>query len=343
MLAVVKRLSAREALTLDEPPMDVTKAWARTFGGSDDPDITAVDLIAFTAAVDRRLSDFAHGDFRLSASDAVEAVRARYLQPLQINRELRNVLRLAAMAEFEIEVSDDQLAEPGIGLFHSVNDLGIVVHEAVELEHRRLYRLVHAAVGPLLLEAMAGGFDPRADRFAAVGQSPGLGRRMAANLKRTDGGKPEAEALQRKVKDALCQDGWSRRATDFYDLANLARYGVREGLANAQGVDDEIARFGAINRLISRNAALAAVNQFLSAAKRLRLDISIAALGELARTGPLREMLHFSRPSDVISFLRGHPDGRQILASIDETEPPPEPPAAGTRKHNDGSVSLFRG
>jgi hypothetical protein len=80
------------------------------------------------------------------------------------------------------------------------------------------------------------------------------------------------------VNDALREHGWSRRATDFYDLANLARYGVREGLAKGEGLDDEIARFGAIKRLIGRNAALAAVNQFLSAAKRLALNISIAAL-----------------------------------------------------------------
>jgi hypothetical protein len=120
------------------------------------------------------------------------------------------------------------------------------------------------------------------------------------------------------VNDALREHGWSRRATDFYDLANLARYGVREGLAKGEGLDDEIARFGAIKRLIGRNAALAAVNQFLSAAKRLGLNISIAALGELARTDPLREMLHVSRPSDVVSFLRAHPDGRQNLANIDE-------------------------
>jgi hypothetical protein len=318
MLAVVKRLSSREACILDKPPEDATKSWARTFGGSDHPDFTAVDLIAFTAAVDRRLSDFAHGDFRLSAADAVEAVRARYLRPLQSNGEMQNVLRLAALAEFEIGVSDDQLAEPLAGLSHSVNDYGIVVYEAVGLEHRRLYRLVHAAVGPLLLAAVAGNFDSREDRLSAVGQSPGLGLRMAANLKRTDRGKPEAETLQRKVKDALRQDGWSRRARDFYDLANLARYGVREGLATEQRVDDEIAKSGTINRLIGHSPALAAVNQFLSAAKRLQLDVSIAMLGELAQTGPLREMLPASRPGDVTSFLRGHPQGRQILASIDE-------------------------
>jgi hypothetical protein len=198
MLAVVKRLSARQALVLDEPPEDVTRAWAWTFGGSDHPDIAAVDLIAFTAAVDRRLSDFAHGDYRLSAPDAVEAVRARYLHALHSDGELGNVLRLAALAEFEIGVSDDQLVEPLRGLSHSVNDLGIVVHEDVGLERRRLYRLVHPGVGPLLLAA-TGGFDSRADRLAAVGQSPGLGRRMAATLKRTDSG-ASAESERRAAR-----------------------------------------------------------------------------------------------------------------------------------------------
>jgi hypothetical protein len=80
MLAVAGRLAGREGRALPPVPQPTADAWARTFGGSDRPDETAVDLIAFTAAVDRRLQQIVAGDLRLSATDAVDAVRARYLQ-----------------------------------------------------------------------------------------------------------------------------------------------------------------------------------------------------------------------------------------------------------------------
>src|SRR5262249_46058628 len=83
MISVVARLYARRDVT---PPLlarSILADWARTFGGEADPNTTKVDLIAFAAAVDRRIEDFLRGDFRLSEGDAIAGVRARYLQPLE--------------------------------------------------------------------------------------------------------------------------------------------------------------------------------------------------------------------------------------------------------------------
>jgi hypothetical protein len=316
MIAVARRLAAREGRALPPVPQPATDAWARTFGGSDRPDETAVDLIAFTAAIDRRLQHITAGDFRLSAGDAVDAVRVRYLQPLRSNGELPNILRLAALAQFEIPLTDEQLPDP-VGLTESVNSLGLVVHDHLGLEARRHYRLVHAGVGQLLLEAGGADFSEREQRLAAVAQSPGLGPRIAAALKRVE---PEGEAhveFDQAIVDALRSSAWPNRTQNLYELGNLARYAARKGLASPEVIDASIAASNAIPRLLSRAPALPAVNQFLAKTAMVNLPRAAASLGSAAARPALMDVLGASRSSDVVALIRAAPNGLEILARID--------------------------
>jgi hypothetical protein len=317
MLAVAGRLAAREAHTLPPVPPQTTDAWARIFGGSDRPAETAVDLIAFTAAVDRRLKQIAAGDFRLSAVDAVDAVRARYLQPLQRNRELSNILRLAALAEFEIPLTDEQFPDPVTGLTESVNSLGLVVHDDLGLEARRHYRLVHAGVGPLLLEAAGARFSQREERLAAACQSPGLGRRISAALRRIEPQGNARRECDQAVLNALCSSTWPNQTFTFYELGQLAGHAVHEGLASPEVVDDSIIASNAIPRLLSRAPAVPALNQFLAYAARVILPRAAAAVGASTARPPLLHVLGCSRASDVAALIRAAPNGPEILNRID--------------------------
>ena len=317
MLAVAGRLAGREGRALPPVPQPTTDTWAQTFGGSDRPDETAVDLIAFTAAVDRRLQQIAAGDFRLSAADAVDAVRARYLQPFQSSRELPNILRLAALAEFEIPLMDEQLPDPVVGLTQSVDSLGLVVHDDLGLEARRHYRLVHAGVGPLLLEAAGTNFNPRDERFTAIAQSPGLGRRISAALKRAEPQGGAHAEFDQAVLHAVSLSAWPSRTQNLYELGNLARYAAREGAATSEIIDASIIASNAIPRLLSRAPALPAVNQFLASAAKLGLPRAAAAVGAAAASPPLLDVLGASRSSDVASLVRAAPNGAEILSRID--------------------------
>jgi hypothetical protein len=210
---------------------------------------------------------------------------------------------------------DEQLPDPA-GLTESVNSLGLVVHEDLGLEARRHYRLVHAGVGPLLLEAAGGDFSEREQRLAAVAQSPSLGLRIAAALKRTE---PEGEAhveFDQAVVHAFRSSAWPKRTQNLYDLGNLARYAARKGAASPKVIDGYIIASNAIPRLLSRAPALPAVNQFLAKAAMVDLPRAAATLGSAAARPPLMDILGASRSSDVVALIRTAPNGNEILARI---------------------------
>jgi hypothetical protein len=317
MLAVVDRLAAREGRKLPPIPASTLGAWARLFGGSDLPDQTAVDLIAFTAAVDRRLQQIALADFRLSASDAIDAVRVRYLQPLQEKHELQNILRLAALAEFEIPLMNEQLPEPVAGLTEAVNTLGIVVYDDLGLEARRHYRLVHAGVGPLLLEAAGANSRLRDERLRAVATSPILGRRISGALRQAKSGGDAHRAFDHAVLKALNSSTWPSRTQTLYELENLARYAAREGVAAPEMIDAAIVDLDVIPHMLDRAPALPAVNYFLARAAQVPLPRAIATLSAAAARQPLLDVLSTSRPSDVATLIRLAQNGAEILTHID--------------------------
>jgi hypothetical protein len=186
------------------------------------------------------------------------------------------------------------------------------VHDDLGLEARRHYRLVHAGVGPLLLEAASANFSPRDERFTAVAQSPGLGRRISAAFKRAE---PEGEAhgeFDQAVLKAVSSPAWPSRTQNLYELGNLARYAAREGAALPEVIDASIIASNAIPRLLSRAPALPAVNQFLACAAKVGLPRAAAALGVAATRPPLLDTLDASRSSDVAALIRAAPNGAEI-------------------------------
>lgn len=317
MLAIADRLARRDGCILSPIPKEMADSWARIFGGSDDPEKTAVDLIAFTAAVDRQLARIADGDFRLSAADAVDAVRSRYLKPLQSSLELKNILRLAALAEFEIPLMDEQLPDPVVGLAEAINIFGLVVQDNVGLEARRHNRLVHAGVGPLLLEAAGANFNTKGERLSAVAQYPGLGRRISAAYKRAEPTGSTHNEFDQAVLAALRSSEWPERTVNLYDLGNLARYAVRKGAASPETIDAWIATTNTISRLFSRSPALPAITQFFTYAAMIGLPRATAALSAAMAKTPILDTLYASRASDVAALIRASPNGGDILARID--------------------------
>lgn len=317
MLSVANRLAAREGDNLTALSPQVLDAWARTFGGSEHPGETAVDLIAFTAAVDRRLKQIVAGDFRLSAADAVDAIRARYLQPIQRTRELSNILRLSALAEFEIPLMDEQLPDPMAGLTESIDSLGLVVQDDLGLDARRHYRLIHAGVGPLLLEAVGSSFSERDERLNAAFQSPGLGRRISAALRRTESSGDARREVDEAVLRSLSLVSWPTQVCTFYELGQLARHAVHEHLAPPEAVDDAIVSSNVISRLVSRSPSVPALNQFFAYAVRVGLPRAAAAVGAAIANPVFIDALGCSRPSDSARLIRAAPNGREILSRID--------------------------
>lgn len=316
MLSVASRLATRGGFTLPHVPQSATDTWARTFGGSDVPSETAVDLIAFTAAVDRRLPQFSIGDFRLSAADAVDAVRTRYMKPLLNSHELPNILRLAALANFEISLTDEQLPDPIIGLAESINTFGLVVNDYFGLEARRHYRLIHAGVAPLLLSA-AGNFDLQKERLDAVDSNPGLGRRISAAFRRADFEDKAYQDFDQAVIHQLSSPQWPVRVQSLYELGNLARYAVRERAASIEDIDACIISSNVIPRLLSRGPAIPALNHFLASASRIGLPRAASSLAVMVAKPQFLENFCSSRPSDVTALIRAAPNGSEILNRIE--------------------------
>lgn len=152
MEAVVARLFRRRQMAPPDVGRAMLNEWSLEFGGSADLERIAVDLVAFTEAVDHRMGDLEKEDFRLQAKDAIRGVRARYLEPLGEKVELRDLLDLVSLAKFEIPIFPELIsASPKFGI--CINDLGIVIEDFSGLEVRRSFRLVHHALGELLLKA----------------------------------------------------------------------------------------------------------------------------------------------------------------------------------------------
>lgn len=314
MLSVVNRLAARDGLSIPTIPSAALEDWARTFGGSDLTSDPAVDLVAFTAAVDSRLKYFASGDFRLAAANSYEAVRARYLQPL--GDELSNILRLASLAEYEIPLLVRQLPSPATGLSKSVNSLGLVIEEELGLEGFRHYRFVHAAIGNLLFGALDNSFDVDAERVSAIYQSPALGLRLRGSARKRSEG-DSFQDYSATLESALKSADWPRRSNNFYELGNLAAYLVNKMDVLPTLVDAAIADSHHITTLFSRPFSIPAVSQFLSRSTLLGLSSCLAELDRFLAGNEVLAVMCASPASDVAAMIRLAPSSEELLSRVD--------------------------
>jgi len=152
---VFRRLTLREHAEdrLPEPPEAELTNWLRTFGGKPENTETTADLIVFSAAVARRKRDLYLGRWQLTQRDAVEQVKEAYLSKLA-PPEQENLIRLCITEQFELGIQTEALADKKAALTTSNSVLGIVFREEIGAKKQYVrYRLIHAALGELLLSA----------------------------------------------------------------------------------------------------------------------------------------------------------------------------------------------
>jgi len=139
LLGVYERLVRRHASSAGNPPREVLGRWKEIF---------AADLIAFSAAVIRRLADLARGRWTLEAADARAYVRDEYLGGSEEERQ--NLLRLAAMTSIEATTPEEALE---VRALEGPLQRGYVLRSEHGRERYRRYRLVHPGLGELFLSS----------------------------------------------------------------------------------------------------------------------------------------------------------------------------------------------
>jgi hypothetical protein len=171
-----------------------------TFGGDPAAPGTTTDLIAFSAAVLNCLNDLVDGTWELAERDAVDEIREAYLRKIG-DGEIRNLMRLASLAEAELPLTEDALADPRAGFAVSTRKLGLVFREEVGLKNRTIqFRLAHSALGRLLLAAAFDPVDPIAEQRSVALAHPAVGFALARRLEVA--GQPEnCRALLAQIMD----------------------------------------------------------------------------------------------------------------------------------------------
>lgn len=314
MLAVVSRLFHREGLQAPDIEKSTLAEWALTFGGDSDPSKIAVDLIAFTAAVDRRMDDFRRGDFRLNPEDAIAGVRARYIDALRNPLERDDLLRLASLAHFEISMTPELLANR-TELKECVSRLGIVVEEEVGQPPRPNLRLVHFALGELLLKA-APGFDAQHEREAVARLNPRIGLRMA----RASRPAPGKSAISAAVDESLASGAWKAGTRNLDDLVAVLRSALSNGVSAIE-LDRLLVKDSWLSGLVESVRSLAAVNSLFDWLGRMDLQLSQREIVGLAMTtsSALHQSILVSPASDVANLVRTYEQaGRDVLATISD-------------------------
>lgn len=181
---VMRRLALREHEEdqLPEPPEAELTNWLRAFGGNPEKAETTADLIVFSAAVARRMRDLRRGRWELTQKDAVEQVKEVYLSKLS-QPERQNLIRLCVAEEFEVGVQTEALADKSAALTRCNVKLGIVFRDEFGSKQQYVrYRLVHAALGELLLSGVEETVDHAALRLEMTLAAPVFGCVMAARM-----------------------------------------------------------------------------------------------------------------------------------------------------------------
>ena len=163
---VFRRLALRQNTDehVPDPPETVLSNWLSVFGGDPENTETTADLIAFSTAALRRLSDLCRGRWKLTHEDATEEVREAYLRMLS-PPEQENLIRVCVAQEFEMPLPNDALADKSAALTKCNAEIGIIFRDEYGTHGQYVfYRLAHAALGELLLASIAGDID----RFAIL-------------------------------------------------------------------------------------------------------------------------------------------------------------------------------
>jgi len=184
VLGVYRRLAGRHDGTNEPPlpPPDALDDWVRTFGGDPQSEETTTDLIAFSAATLRRMPQLLRQQWTLTAQDAVEEVTEAYLVKLTPG-ETRNLILLCACQEIELALSEEALLDRHEALRKSTQHLGLVFRSQVGRSTIWVrYRLAHAALGSLILDAVRSPIDKSALRIEASLRNSHIGNAMVGRL-----------------------------------------------------------------------------------------------------------------------------------------------------------------
>jgi hypothetical protein len=156
---VFTRLAARylrgqnDTAPVEQPPPEALDRWVNTFGGDPTHPTTTTDLIAFSAAVQRRIGPLLLGDWTLREEHAAEEMREHYLRPLS-DGERQNLVLLSALQKYEIALPASLLPAKSQGLNTSIENSGIVFSRRGGFENAdTFFQLAHAALGRLILIA----------------------------------------------------------------------------------------------------------------------------------------------------------------------------------------------
>ncbi len=158
-----------------EPPPEVLDEWVSVFGGDPRAPDTTTDLIAFSAAVRGRMAYLLKEQWTLSETDAIHEVRSVYLD-LLTDGEMRNLMRLCVMEELELSLPEEALADRRVGFKSCSRRHGLVFLQTAGASGQYVrYRLAHAALGRLILQASHESVEPEAERLAIALQCPSAG------------------------------------------------------------------------------------------------------------------------------------------------------------------------
>ncbi len=171
---IARKIPFRTA-TFPTPPAIMLQQWQKLFGG---------DLIAFSAAVARRINQLTMSDWQLQPQDAANYVREQYLDKAN-EAERTNLLRMAVVAELEYPMPVDQIYRTDMrDLLRS----GVAYRAATSRNGKHdYYHLIHAGLGELLLTAL-GYSTERLIEFktiqlcSIVQQSPFIGENLIRAL-----------------------------------------------------------------------------------------------------------------------------------------------------------------
>lgn len=293
----------------------VLEDWLKTFGGrrglSRGAGMIVVDLIAFGAALERRRNQIKAGDFRLAAGDAVAAVNERYLRHIVDAKVLENLLRLAVVSEFELQVPRFAFKYPAAGLGSDCFAMGLV------LSHDDRFALAHAALGPLLLEA-SGKKDVQSERFEIARDFPYLGLGMIRAGMDPD----ERDALVVVLEDTLNSGAWILNCSSLHDLTGVALSAIRTLNFDRAKLDSVISSHKYVSKLIKNTRSLETLTSTAGRLKSARLISSANTILEPStpqEIATLIESIISARNAEVLGFLKGLSNikSKELLDQID--------------------------
>ncbi|MGH8645583.1 MAG: hypothetical protein ACREX4_14445 [Gammaproteobacteria bacterium] len=204
---VYRRLASRQvpADSIPEPPSDALDQWVKTFGGDPHSPDTTTDLIAFSAAVLKRMTHLLkQQDWTLKEEDAIEEIREAYLKKVKSSGEIRNLMRLSALADLEFPLHERALTDQWAGFDVTSRRLGLVFREEVGADDRHVrYRLAHTALGRLVMKAAPEEYqvDQAQEQLAVALAQPYSGFALVHRLSAVGQSERAAEILAKLMEE----------------------------------------------------------------------------------------------------------------------------------------------